>query len=106
MVSLLGVGLVETLWSYLEAKVFHHLKNMVVALKNMHGEVAEGVVTLLVIYPKERRYLWETLAYMDQQSLGRLLVGRRFEMKLHQHHPFARVAVAYHHIAQQARLLS
>ena len=79
---------------------------MVVALENMHGQVAEGVVTLLVIYPKERRYLRETLANMGQQGLGRLLVGSGFEMKLHQHHPFARVTIAYHHIAQQARLLS
>ena len=79
---------------------------MVVTLENMHGEVAESVVTFLVIYPKERRYLRKTLANMRQQGLGRLLVGRRFEMKLHQHHLFTRVAVAYHHIAQQARLLS
>ena len=50
MVSLLGVGLVETLRTNLELEVFHKFEDMVVALVDGEVEVAKGVVALLIVY--------------------------------------------------------
>ena len=79
---------------------------MVVALENVHGQVGKCVVTLLVVYPKQRCYLRKTFGHVGKQGVGRLYIVWHFKMKLHQHHPFARVAIAYHDIAQQSCLLS
>ena len=59
VISLLGVGLVETLRTDLEAQVLHCLEDMVVAFEHREVEVAEGVVALLVVDVHERRYLGE-----------------------------------------------
>ena len=106
VISLLGVGLVETLRTDLEAQVFHRLEDVVVALEHREVEVAEGVVALLVVDVHERCYLGELVGDVLQQRLGALLVALLVVVELYEHHPLARVRVANHDVAQQSVLLS
>ena len=53
VVSLFGIGLIETLWSDLELQVFHQLKDMVVALEEAQLQIVEGVVALLIVHVHE-----------------------------------------------------
>ena len=43
---------------------------------------------------------------MLHQSHGTLFVAFLIIVELHEYHPFPRVGVAYHHVAQQSNLLS
>ena len=106
VISLLGVGLVETLRTNLEAQVLHRLEDVVVALEHREVEVAEGVVALLVVDVHERCYLRELVSDVLQQTLGALLVALLVVVELDEYHPLARVRVAYHDVAQQSVLLS
>ena len=51
MVSLLGVGLIERFRTNLESQVFHRLDDVVITLEDMHVEIAECVVALLIVNP-------------------------------------------------------
>ena len=51
LVGLVGVGLIEALGTHLELQPFHLQIDMVVALEDMDGKVAESVVTLLIVDP-------------------------------------------------------
>ena len=53
VVSLFGVGLVETLWSNLEAQVFHQFEDVIVALEEAELQVVERIVALLVVHIHE-----------------------------------------------------
>ena len=54
MVSLLGIGLVETLRTYLELQVLHQFEDMVVTLEEAEFQVVDGIVALLVVHVHER----------------------------------------------------
>ena len=53
VVSLLGVGLIETLRTYLELQILHQLKDVVVALEEDEVQIVDGIISLLVIYIHE-----------------------------------------------------
>ena len=53
MVSLLGVGLIETLWTHLELQILHQLEDVVVALEEAELQVVDGIVALLVVHVHE-----------------------------------------------------
>ena len=106
VVSLLGIGLIETLRTYLELQVFHQFKDMVVALEKTQFQIIEGIVALLVIYIHERCNLRESVSYLLHQFLRSLLVTFFVVMELEYKHPFACVGVTYHHVSQQSMLLT
>ena len=54
VVSLLSVGLIETLWTHLEFQVLHQLEDVVVALEEDEIQVVDGVISLLVVHVHER----------------------------------------------------
>ena len=105
VVGLLGVGLVERLWSDLEFQVLHEQEDMVIALEELDVLVANGVVALLVVKIHQRGNLREAVGNELQQSLGlllalaeRLLAGAVI-MELHYEHPLAGIATPYYNIA-------
>ena len=100
MISLLCIGLVETLWSYLKAQVLHCLKDMVVALEHIEVEVAECIVTFLVVNIHKRCNLRKLVGYMLQQSHCTFLIAWLVIMELYKYHPFACIRVAHHNVAQ------
>ncbi|CDA56888.1 unknown [Prevotella sp. CAG:604] len=106
VVSLLGIGLIETLRTYLELQVFHQFKDMVVALEKTQFQIIEGIVALLVVYIHERCNLRESVSYLLHQFLRSLLVAFFVVMELEHKHPFACVGVANHHVSQQSMLLT
>ena len=53
VVSLLGVSLIETLWTHLELQILHQLEDVVVALEEDEVQIVDGIVALLVIYVHE-----------------------------------------------------
>ena len=69
MVCLLGVGLVERLWAYLEAEVFHEFENVVGTLEQEDVLVADGVVALLVVKVHQRCDLRKFVGYVLQQAI-------------------------------------
>ena len=54
VVSLLGVSLIETLWTHLELQILHQLEDVVVALEEDEIQVVDGVISLLVVHVHER----------------------------------------------------
>ena len=106
MVSLLSVGLIEALRTDLEAEVLHCLVNVVVALEQGQVEVAECVITLLVVHIHKGCYLRELVSYVLQQAVCTLLVALLVIMELDENHPLSGVGVANHYVAQQTVLLS
>ena len=106
VVSLLGIGLIETLRTNLELQVFHQFKDMVVALEKTQFQIIEGIVALLVIYIHERCNLRESVSHLLHQFLRSLLVTFFVVMELEYKHPFACVGVTYHHVSQQSMLLT
>ena len=64
VVSLLGIGLVETLRTNLELKVFHQLVDMIDALEHHDVLIADGVVALLIVEIHQRGDLWELVGNM------------------------------------------
>ena len=105
MVCLIGIGLIETLWSHLKAQFLHVLEDMVVALEHDDVLVADGVVAFLVVHIHESRDLWERVGNMLHEVESALLVAILVVVELHYHHPLARVGVADDNIAKQAVLL-
>ena len=106
VVSLLGIGLIETLRTYLELQVFHQFKDMVVALEKTQFQIIEGIVALLVVYIHERCDLRESVSHLLHQFLRSLLVAFFVVMELEHKHPFACVGVTNHHVSQQSMLLT
>ena len=106
VVSLLGVSLIETLWSYLETQVLHQLEDMVVALEEAELQVVESIISLLVIDVHQGGNLRELVGYVLHQLLCFQLVAFLIVMELEDEHPLARIAVANHHIAEQSVLFT
>ena len=67
------VCLVETLRPDLELEAFHLEEDVVGAAEELYVEVADGVVELLVVHPKQARHLWELFVHPMQHRQGLLL---------------------------------
>ena len=67
------VGLIETLRPDLELEAFHLEEDVVGAAEELHIKVANGVVELLVVHPKQARHLREALVHPLQHLEGLLL---------------------------------
>ena len=91
MVSLLGIGLVETLRTHLELQVFHQFVDMVVALEEAEFQVVDGIVSLLVVYIHERCNLRELVSHLLHQFQCSLLITLLIIMELEHDHPLASV---------------
>ena len=98
MICLFSIGLVETLWTYLEPQVFHRLKDMVITFEKCKLKVVKSIVTFLIINVEERSDLWESVCNMLHQSLCTLVVSLLVIMELYKYHPFASIRVAHHNM--------
>ena len=106
MVGLLGVGLIEALWSYLEFQALHGLINEIRALVGRQFQVADGVVAFLVVYVYKACDLWKGCGNMLQQVLSFLFISRLVVMELYEEHPLSGVRIAEHKISEQSVLRS
>ena len=106
VVSLLGIGLVETLRTYLELQVFHQFEDMVVALEEAELQVVDGIISLLVVYIHERCNLRKLVSHLLHQLQCSLLIALLIVVELEDEHPLSGVRITDHHVAEQTVLLT
>ena len=106
VISLVGIGLIETLGAYLELEVFHGFINEVLSLEQRQLQIVERIVTFLVVYIEYGCKLRELVCNMIEQQEGFLLVALLVVMELQNKHPFAGIGVAENHVAQQSYLIT
>ena len=96
MISLLGIRLVETLRAHFEFQVFHRFIDKVRPLERCQFQIAEGVVSLLIVHVNQTCYLWEAVGDVPKQALCALLVAFFVIVKLHQKHELFGIGIAHH----------
>ncbi len=112
MISLFGIGLIETLGAYLELQILHQLEDMIGALENKDLLIADSIVALLVVEIHQRGNLWELISNMLQEGEGLLLtpvsclLTTSVIVELDDNHQFTACAIADNDIAKQTHLLS
>ena len=79
---------------------------MVGTLVAIDGQVAEGVVELLVIYPQQTTHQREAVGHPVEESHSLLALCVVEDAELDEQHQFARIAQAYHHSAQESAVLT
>ena len=67
VISLVGIGLIETLGAYLELEVFHGFINEVLSLEQRQLQIVERIVALLVVYIEYGCKLRELVCNMIEQ---------------------------------------
>ena len=112
MISLFGIGLIETLGAYLELQILHQLENMIGALEDKDFLITDSIVALLVVEIHQRGNLWELISNMLQEGEGLLLtpvsclLTTSVIVELDDNHQFTACAIADNDIAKQTHLLS
>ena len=67
VISLIGIGLIETLGAYLELEVFHGFINEVLSLEQRQFQIVERIVAFLVVYIEYGCKLRELVCNMIEQ---------------------------------------
>ena len=101
-VSLLRVGLIETLRSDFEAKSFHFFDDERCAVVGVDGQVADGVVALEVVHPKQRGDFGEGGVNVVQEFACLSFFLRIANGELNQQHDFSRGRSSQHEVAQKS----